>query len=172
MSGPDGARATSGTAYDVLTGWLDGAGLVWESPGAGRVVVTLPGERKLATTCSLVVGDHSVSINVFVVRRPDERAEEVYRWLLTRNTRTYGVAYALDALGDVFLVGRLPLHAVTGDELDRVFGAIHEAADGAFNTLLELGFGDAIRREWEWRTARGESTRNLDAFRHLAAPES
>ena len=38
-------------------------------------------------------------------------------------------------------------------------------ADGSFNTILELGFASSIRKEWEWRNLRGESTRNLDAFR-------
>lgn len=46
-------------------------------------------------------------------------------------------------------------------------GQVLEAADGAFNTLLELGFASAIRREYEWRISRGEPTRNLDAFAHL-----
>ena len=36
-----------------------------------------------------------------------------------------------------------------------------------FNTLLELGFASSIRKEWAWRLARGESLKNLQAFRHL-----
>ena len=54
----------------------------------------------------------------------------------------YGVAFALDAVGDVYLVGRLPLDAVTADELDRLLGCVLEYADGTFDTLLELGFAD------------------------------
>ena len=38
-------------------------------------------------------------------------------------------------------------------------------ADESFNTILELGFASSIRKEWEWRKLRGESTRNLEAFR-------
>ncbi|MEO3753410.1 YbjN domain-containing protein [Streptomyces sp. B6B3] len=151
---------------------LRASGAEWESPGDGRYVVTLPGTRKLSTTCSLVVGRHSLSVNAFVVRHPDENHEAIHRWLLERNTRLYGVAFALDRLGDVYLVGRLPLAAVTADELDRVLGAVLEAADGSFNTLLEMGFATAIRREHAWRTARGESTRNLDAFAHLLRPSA
>lgn len=49
-------------------------------------------------------------------------------------------------------------------------GSVLEAADGAFNTLLEMGFASAIRKEYEWRVSRGESTRNLDAFSHLTQP--
>ncbi|HWM37579.1 MAG TPA: YbjN domain-containing protein [Streptomyces sp.] len=143
------------------------AELEWESPAEGTYVVALPGTRKLSTTCSLAVGRHSLSINAFVVRCPDENHAAVHRWLLERNTRLYGVSYALDKLGDVYLAGRLPLSAVTPDEVDRLLGAVLENADGSFNTLLEMGFATAIRREFDWRTSRGESTRNLDAFTHL-----
>ena len=38
-------------------------------------------------------------------------------------------------------------------------------ADESFNTILELGFASSIRKEWEWRNLRGESTENLEAFR-------
>ena len=38
-------------------------------------------------------------------------------------------------------------------------------ADESFNTILELGFASSIRKEWEWRNLRGESTANLEAFR-------
>ncbi len=42
-----------------------------------------------------------------------------------------------------------------------------EYSDSSFNTLLELGFASAIRREWAWRVSRGETTENLAAFEHL-----
>ncbi|NJQ00043.1 YbjN domain-containing protein [Streptomyces zingiberis] len=146
---------------------LDDAELSWDSPSDGHYVVTLPGERKLSTTCSLVVGKHSLSVNAFVVRHPDENEAAVHRWLLERNTKLYGVSYAVDRLGDIYLVGKLPLSAVTPEELDRLLGTVLENADGSFNTLLEMGFASAIRKEHEWRTARGESTRNLEAFTRL-----
>jgi len=106
-------------------------------------------------------------VEAFVCRHPDEAHEDVYRWLLRRNTRLYGVHYALDKAGDIYLIGRLAHHALTADELDRVLGQVVEAADGDFNTLLEIGFASSIRREWAWRVARGESLSNLAAFEHL-----
>jgi hypothetical protein len=42
-------------------------------------------------------------------------------------------------------------------------------ADEHFNTILEIGFGTSIRREWDWRVKRGESLRNLEAFAAFAA---
>jgi hypothetical protein len=143
------------------------ADLEWESPDTGSYVVKLPGTRKLSTTCSFLVGKHSLSVNAFVIRHPDENDAAVHRWLLERNLKLYGVSYAIDRLGDIYLVGKLPLSVVTPEEIDRLLGSILGAADGSFNTLLELGFASAIRREYEWRVSRGESTRNLDAFTHL-----
>ncbi|NUR57367.1 MAG: YbjN domain-containing protein [Catenulispora sp.] len=139
----------------------------YERPDQGSFVVKLPGEHKLWTTCSLVVGDHTLSLNAFVARRPDENHEGVYRWLLERNTRLGSLAFALDRLGDVYLVGRLPLGLITPQTVDQLLGEAVAASDSSFDQLLELGFASAIRREWEWRTARGESLANLAAFRHL-----
>ncbi|WP_063051709.1 YbjN domain-containing protein [Nocardia arthritidis] len=136
-------------------------------PGEETFVVVLPGERKLATTVMLTVGNHGVRVEAFVCRKPDENFEGVYKFLLRRNRRLYAVAYTLDRVGDIYLVGRLSAHAVTPDELDRVFGQILEAVDADFNVLLELGFAESIRREWKWRVSRGESLQNLRAFEHL-----
>ncbi|MEU8590204.1 YbjN domain-containing protein [Streptomyces sp. NPDC048664] len=162
MSESDEQRAAR-----VIEGVLQDAELEWESPRAGSYVVKLPGTRKLSTTLSLIVGKHSLSLNAFVIRHPDENEPAVHRWLLERNLKLYGVSYSVDQLGDIYLTGRLPLAAVTEDELDRLLGSVLEAADGSFNTLLELGFASAIRKEYEWRVSRGESTRNLEAFSHL-----
>ena len=158
-------RATE--AARVIEGVLKDAELEWESPAPGSYVVKLPGTRKLSTTVSLIAGRHTLSLNAFVVRHPDENDAGVHRWLLERNLKLFGVSYAVDPLGDIYVTGRLPLSAVTADELDRLLGQVLEAADGSFNTLLELGFASAIRKEYDWRVSRGESTRNLDAFTHL-----
>ena len=125
----------------------------------------LPGERKLKTPVRLEVGPHALAIHAFVCRRPDENHEGVYRWLLERNLRMFALAFSLDAAGDIFLDGRLPLGAITPEEVDRLLGSVLTYSDESFNTILELGFATSIRREWEWRRARGESTRNLEAFR-------
>ena len=135
--------------------------------GEGQFLVTLPGTNRLRTHCWLVVRAQALFVQAFVCRRPDEAPDVVYRFLLQRNARLYGVHYMLDRVGDIHLVGRVPLHAVTADELDRVLGQVLEAADGDFTTLLELGFASSIRREYAWRTERGESVANLAAFEHL-----
>lgn len=154
----------------VLKSTLDEAGLKYDRRGAGRYFVTLPGTRKLQTNCWLVDGDHAFSVEAFVCRRPDERHEDVYRFLLQRNARLYGVHYTVDSVGDIYLVGRFGKETITAAELDKILGQVLETADGDFNTLLEIGFGTSIRREWDWRVSRGESLANLQAFKHLVEP--
>lgn len=164
----DGSTAPRASAVSVIDRALGDAGLPVERPDGHTFVVTMPGEAKLRTTVSLAVGDHSLSINAFVARRPDENAEAVYRWLLERNRRMYAVAFCIDHLGDIYLSGRVSLDSVSPAEIDRILGCVCEYADSSFNTILELGFATAIRREWKWRVERGEPTGNLEAFRHLA----
>ena len=151
---------------------LEDRGVEWERGEATAYVVTLPGTHKLKTLCNLVVGDHAVRVEAFVMRQPDENREQLWAWLLQRNARMYGVAFSIDAVGDVYLIGRLPLHAVTPEEIDRLLGAVLTYADESFDTMLEIGFGTAIRREWAWRVSRGESLANLQAFKHLFPTES
>ena len=160
MSDPDALE-------EVLVAALDERELHYLRRGPGRLFVTLPGTKKLATHCWLVLTPHALLVEAFVCRHPDENLEEVYRFLLQRNARLYGVHYMLDRIGDIHLVGRVPLGSVTTEEVDRLLGQVLEAADGDFNTLLELGFASSIRREYAWRTSRGESVANLQAFAHL-----
>lgn len=166
--GPALGPEQTGTPLARLTAALDELGV--ESANgtrAGEVVVTLPGERKLKTVCSLIVGEDAVSVQAFVIRRPDENAERFYTFLLRRNLRLPGMAYAIDGAGDVYLTGRLPVVAVDTASVDRLLGTVLTACDEPFNELLVIGFLTSMRAEWRWRISRGESTANLEAFRHL-----
>ena len=150
---------------ETIRSYLEDNEIEYDEVADGVFAITLPGEKKLQTPVRLDVGPHALGIHAFVCRKPDENHEGVYRWLLQRNLKMYGVAFALDAVGDIYLDGRLPLSAVTPDELDRLLGSVLSYADESFNAILELGFASSIRKEWEWRRLRGESTRNLEAFR-------
>lgn len=150
---------------DVIAAYLTENEIEHEELADGVFSVSLPGEKKLQTAVRLDVGPHALGIHAFVCRKPDENTEAVYRWMLERNLKMYAVAFAVDALGDIYLDARLPLASVTPDELDRLVGSVLAYADESFNTLLELGFASSIRKEYEWRKLRGEPTHNLDAFK-------
>jgi hypothetical protein len=151
-------------ATDAIRHALTEASIEFSEPTPGNFVANLPGQKRLRTACWLVVGASTLTIEAFIVRRPDENREQVYHWLLSHNPRMFGVAWSLDDAGDIYLTGRWPLSAVTPAEVDTLLGSVLDYADSSFNTLLELGFGSSIRREWAWRESRGESMANLAAF--------
>ncbi len=160
-------RATLATTVEA---YLRDNGHDWE-PGArdDEYVVSLPGEKKLKTVASVVVSDTALSVTAFVIRNPDENHDEVYRFLLRRNLRLPGLAYAVDKAGDVYVTGRVPAAGVDAEVLDQLLGVVLTAADEPFNELLVMGFLSSMRKEWEWRVTRGESLRNLEAFRSVLA---
>jgi Putative bacterial sensory transduction regulator len=168
---PEVGGPPTGDPAAVLESALRGLGLEYQAPRPGAYLVKLAGQHKLATMTWLIVGAHSLHVEAFFCRQPDENHAAFYRFLLERSGRMYGVHFALDPVGDVYLVGRLPLAAVTADEIDRLLGCVLSYSDENFDAALMLGFASSIRREWAWRDKRGESTANLRAFAKLADAE-
>lgn len=163
--------SAAGPLDRVIRGALEERKVEFERPHEGTYLVKLEGEHKLATMTWLIVGEHSLHVEAFFCRQPDENHAEFYRFLLERGGRMYGVHFALDPVGDVYLVGRVALEAVSPGEIDRLLGCVLTYSDENFDKALELGFASSIRREWAWRTKRGESLANLRAFARFADPD-
>jgi hypothetical protein len=160
VSDQQAAAAALGSALTDL-------GVEYESPADGSYLVTLPGQHKLKTMTWLIAGTYSLQVEAFYCRQPDENHAEFYRFLLEHNARMYGVHFAVDPVGDVYLVGRLPLTAITVDQVDRLLGCVLSYADDTFDQALMIGFASAIKKEYAWRVKRGESLANLRAFGRL-----
>src|ERR1700749_1925747 len=104
-------------AGEELGSVLDRLGLEYEHEPPGGYLVRLDGEHKLAVMTWLIAGDHSLQVEAFFCRQPDENHAAFYRFLLERSSRMYGVHFALDRTGDVYLTGGLPLSAISEAEL-------------------------------------------------------
>jgi hypothetical protein len=117
--------------------------------------IQLKGEKKLSITVLFALRERTLQIESFFIRRAHENHADLYRLLLRMNTRLYGVRFALDDLGDVYLVGRIPVEAVTEEELDRVLGAILQTSDELFMPAIEIGFASYLERDMAWRAAQG-----------------
>ena len=81
--------------HEVITEFLQSHDLDFELKDRNTFMVTLPGEAKLQTHCALVVGDHTLSINAFVIRKPDTHEDVVHKWCMTKNAAIYGIAFAI-----------------------------------------------------------------------------
>ncbi|WP_334137956.1 YbjN domain-containing protein [Corynebacterium variabile] len=155
LGGPEGDPETGGTGYTL---------------SHGVAAVVLPGEARLKTNTLFIPQDNGVRVEAFVCRAVEENHADVYRMLLQHNRKAFGVHYTLDNNSDIYLAGQFT-DALTADDVQRILGQVLELADGDFNRILERGFESSIRREWEWRLKRGESTRNLEAFQKLRPAE-
>jgi hypothetical protein len=140
--------------------------LEYERLRPSTFAVSLPGDRRLRTACLLTIGDHALSIEAFVVRRPDENREAIYAWLLQRNARMYAVSWSIDDSGDVYLTGKIALSAIDADEVDRILGSVLEYADGSLTICCNSGSAPrsaangpgGSRTASHWRTWRRSPT--------------
>ena len=118
-------------------------------------LTVLAGERKRAIPVYFELGSHTLVVESFFMTAPDERHDEVFRYLLQRNLRTYTLRFAVYDNGDIMIVGVVPRHAVTTDEIDRTMGQLLSVADDSYWPAIRLGFTEYIEREQAWRSKVG-----------------
>jgi hypothetical protein len=131
------------------------------------VLATFVGTQRQSMSVVFVAGQHYFRAESFVARNPDENHEVVYRWLLEQNITLVLARYGVDQFGDIYLSASIPIAVVDDALIDQLLGVIVSNSDTSFNTLIELGFRNALEREWAWRTSRGLPADNLAAFSHL-----
>jgi hypothetical protein len=128
----------------VISATLAAHDLPFDQLGELAYVVRLGGART-EVAVRLVVGDHSLHVEAFFAQRPDHDVAAFYRFLLERNGQMQGVHFAIDAAGDAYLIGRLPLLAVTPDEiislLTQVLATAADTAEGA----TALGYAVSVQ---------------------------
>ena len=141
---PEDVRAA---AVAAVAEFVADAGVTAEELGDGRWFLRLAGERKLGIGVHLAVGDRTLRVESFFMRAPEEQRERLYRDLLLRQATSYVLRFTLDEAGDLFLVGQVPLRAVTAEEVDRVVGSVLDLADAAYLPAVEIGFASSIAAE-------------------------
>ncbi len=119
----------------------------------------LRGERKHSITVLLAVRERTLALESFFMRRPEENHAELYALLLRTNKRAYGIRFALDDVGDVFITARIALESVTDEEIDRLLGAVLTTADELFMPAIEIGFASYLARDLAWRAAQTQTPR-------------
>ena len=117
--------------------------------GDGGFSAVLAGENKHSIPLAMAVRADGLRLESFFMRAPLENREQTYRLLLSRNVRARGVWFAVDADGDVYLLGHVAV--VTEDELDRIVGELLTTADEMFVPALSLGFAEYLAADLAWR---------------------
>src|SRR5580692_4864037 len=89
--GADPLRAGPMPPAEAIEAALAELELTYDNPRPGAYLVQLEGTHKLATMAWLIVGEHSLSVDAFFCRQPDENHAAFYRWMLELNRSMYGV---------------------------------------------------------------------------------
>jgi hypothetical protein len=144
----------SGVA-DIIEAYLSERDLRYQRVSPSDWAIQLRGEKKHSITVLFALRERTLAIESFFIRRPAENHAELYRMMLRANMRVYGVRFAIDDIGDVFLVARVPVEAVSEEELDRLLGAILMTSDDMFMPAIEVGFASYLKRDLAWRAAQG-----------------
>ena len=127
---------------------------VSENEWAGQ----LRGDRKLTIPFGIALSGDRVVFESFFMRRPQENTDRFYEMLLRRNARAYGVHFAIDADGDVYLVGSRAAAGLDEGELDRIVGSILIEADGLFDAAIAVGFESYLRADLDWRARAADES--------------
>jgi hypothetical protein len=114
--------------------------------GQYRWLVRLAGEEKEFVTLWLTLRQRTVHIETQVMPAPEERVEEVYRFLLAKNAGLHGLHLALGPESAIYLVGRIPAGDFSGDVLDEICGAALQYVEEIFPTAMSMGLGSLYRR--------------------------
>jgi hypothetical protein len=145
---PDEVRAAARTAVEAF---VAETGVNAERLDQGRWFLVLAGERKLGIGVHLQVGDRTLRVESFFMRAPEEQHGRLFGDLLLRQASSYVLRFTLDENGDLFVVGQVPLLAVTREEVDRIVGSILELCDNAYLPSVEVGFASSLAAERAWR---------------------
>ena len=143
------------TPADTVDAYLAEQGIASSRAGEAVWTFSLSGDHKKSLPVVLEQRETTLGLQAFFIRRPFEHADEVYRMLLSRNFRRSPVRFAADADGDIYLVGEVPLDALTPEALDELLGATLATADQLFDPVIALGFATYLARDLAWREKAG-----------------
>lgn len=128
---------------EITNAWLADpeSSVVWAGDHEGRRGVRMRQEVRDMTTVWFTVGQRTVGIEAYVLPKPPENAAEAYRIALARNSMTRRMAFALDRLGDLVIVGKIPLEHLSDKELELALGEVYDLVETSFRPLVAAAFG-------------------------------
>jgi hypothetical protein len=109
-------------------------------PDIRRWYVRMAGEEKQTFTVWLTLREYTLHYESYFMPGPEERAQELWEYLLRLNARLYAIRFAVGEEEAVYLVGQLPIHAVDEAELDRIVGSVFAYTEQYFRPAMRIGY--------------------------------
>lgn len=157
MSGPLRDEDTAARLDALLAAWASqwrAAGLAGDiehrpapdDRGHYHWLIRLRGEEKDVITIWLSLRQRSVVAETELMPAPEERREELYRYLLVKNAELRGLHLAIGPEDGIYLVTSMPVGDLDLERLDELVGATVHYVDEIYPTAMAMGLGSLYRR--------------------------
>ena len=111
-----------------------------------RWYLRLRGDEKDFVTIWLTIRQRTLHHEAQVMPAPEVNVQETYQYVLRRNAELHQMRFSLGPEDALYLVGEIPISAVTDAELDRIVGSSLSYVDDTFPTAMGIGFAGRYRR--------------------------
>ena len=132
---------------EVISGWLDNqlssktlVQSVEHNKNESRWYVRISGEDKDNSMVLFTLGQRTLHFETYFMPSPEENQQDVFQYLLRKNSKLYGVSFGVGSEEAVYLSGQINSEVISSDTLDWVLGTIYKAVEECFKPALRLGF--------------------------------
>ena len=130
-----------------ISGWLDNqlssktlVQSVEHNKNESRWYVRISGEDKDNSMIVFTLGQRTFHFETYFMPSPEENRQDVFQYLLRKNSKLYGVSFGVGNEEAVYLSGQINSEVISSDTLDWVLGTIYKAVEECFKPALRLGF--------------------------------
>ena len=103
--------------------------------------VRLLGEAKDVFTVRFNLQQRTLFYETYVMPSPEENAEELYAYILRRNSKMYGASFCIGDEEALYLQGQIAATEIDHeDEMDRVLGSLYVWVEESFQRMIRIGF--------------------------------
>jgi len=137
---------------EVISGWLDNqlssktlVQSVEHNHNESRWYVRISGEDKDNSMVLFTLGQRTLHFETYFMPSPEENRQDVFQYLLRKNSKLYGVSFGVGNEEAVYLSGQINSEVINSDTLDWVLGTIYKAVEECFKPALRLGFASRFK---------------------------
>lgn len=137
---------------EVISGWLDNqlssktlVQSVEHNQDESRWYVRISGEDKDNSMVLFTLGQRTLHFETYFMPSPEENRQDVFQYLLRKNSKLYGVSFGVGSEEAVYLSGKINSEVISSDTLDWVLGTIYKAVEECFKPALRLGFASRFK---------------------------
>jgi hypothetical protein len=153
LSDADAAARLDGTLQEWAALWNASSfvGHIEHQPlpddkGHFHWLIRLKGDEKDVITLWLSLRQRTVFAETELIPAPEDRREELYRYLLVKNHELRELHLAIGPEEGIYLVTQIPIQELSIERLDELVGATVHYVDEIYPTAMTMGLPSMYRR--------------------------